>query len=542
MTMAEDSKENSERDTEQKDLMELVNGNGPWQWMIFAMIFVVSIPDGSTNMSMTFFAPNLDYWCARPQGINLSVQEWKEVGLPPDDSKCSRYRFVNISHSSLAQLENNRFSNETTVCNSWEFDDSFYTSTIVSQWNLVCDREWLVSVSKSTFIIGYIFSSSIFAYLADRFGRKPIAMLCNVLAIISGICTIFSTSFLMFAIARAFAGIGVTGTANITFILLLEIITPEHRSPYFMGIGLAWVVGALHLPLIAWLLRDWIWMETVILIPSVLFLFCWWWFPESPHWLAHGKRDQALKVLSKAAKMNGVDVSDAKLEEILLKTEKSYEDETPGVSVMQLFHPELRLRTLAMWFIWSATAFVYYGITYNTNELAGNPFVNFTLYNLTEVPATILSFIVIQYKGRRWPLSISLIITALCSFLVYLIPADPWWIRTSVSLLGICSISGTFGIIGLFTAEIFPTLLRNIGVGSASTVARFAASMAPFVRELERATHPVVPQILYGVVCIISAGLSLLLPETMNCSIPDTIKEAAKISRKNSNNIQRRNK
>ncbi|XP_055946442.1 organic cation transporter-like protein isoform X2 [Argiope bruennichi] len=495
MTMAEDSKENSERDTEQKDLMELVNGNGPWQWMIFAMIFVVSIPDGSTNMSMTFFAPNLDYWCARPQGINLSVQEWKEVGLPPDDSKCSRYRFVNISHSSLAQLENNRFSNETTVCNSWEFDDSFYTSTIVSQWNLVCDREWLVSVSKSTFIIGYIFSSSIFAYLADRFGRKPIAMLCNVLAIISGICTIFSTSFLMFAIARAFAGIGVTGTANITFILRNSMAT----------------------------------------------IYCRW-FPESPHWLAHGKRDQALKVLSKAAKMNGVDVSDAKLEEILLKTEKSYEDETPGVSVMQLFHPELRLRTLAMWFIWSATAFVYYGITYNTNELAGNPFVNFTLYNLTEVPATILSFIVIQYKGRRWPLSISLIITALCSFLVYLIPADPWWIRTSVSLLGICSISGTFGIIGLFTAEIFPTLLRNIGVGSASTVARFAASMAPFVRELERATHPVVPQILYGVVCIISAGLSLLLPETMNCSIPDTIKEAAKISRKNSNNIQRRNK
>ncbi|GBO10634.1 Solute carrier family 22 member 5, partial [Araneus ventricosus] len=147
----------------QKDLMDLVKGNGPWQWSILTVVLVCVIPHGSNNFSMTFIAPNVDHWCSRPPGTNISVQYWKEFALPPDDKQCSRYKFINISERS----EGGNASRETISCDSWEYDDSIYSSTIVSQWNLVCDREWLISMSKSIFIAGIFLSSTLFAYLTD---------------------------------------------------------------------------------------------------------------------------------------------------------------------------------------------------------------------------------------------------------------------------------------------------------------------------------------------------------------------------------------
>ncbi|GBN50585.1 hypothetical protein AVEN_182442-1 [Araneus ventricosus] len=74
----------------QKDLMDLVKGNGPWQWSILIVALLCAIPDGSNNFSMTFIAPNVDHWCSRSPGTNISVQYWKEFVLPPDDKQCSR--------------------------------------------------------------------------------------------------------------------------------------------------------------------------------------------------------------------------------------------------------------------------------------------------------------------------------------------------------------------------------------------------------------------------------------------------------------------
>ncbi|GBN90522.1 Organic cation transporter protein [Araneus ventricosus] len=188
--------------------------------------------------------------------------------------------------------------------------------------------------------------------------------------------------------------------------LMVEVVSPKYRAPYYVGIGMAWLAGALHLPLIAWWLRDWMWMEAVIIVPSVLFLSIWWLLPESPRWLlAHGKTDEALKILSKAAKTNGLKISGIKLKEMVTSLKEPDENEKPKTRVLQLFKSELRLRTFVMWFIWTVTAFVYYGIVYNTNELAGDPFVNFAIYNLIDIPAALLTLTIIHYKGRRRPLA-----------------------------------------------------------------------------------------------------------------------------------------
>ncbi|CAL1275452.1 unnamed protein product [Larinioides sclopetarius] len=519
----------------EEDLMDLVGGEGPWQRWIFVMAALSIFPDASQNMAMAFFAPNLDHWCSRPSDVNVSVQEWKATGIPADDMHCSRYRFLNHTNVHEDQLKNSTMK-ETLVCASWEYDDSLYQSTVLSQFNLVCDREWLISLSKSVYIAGYFLSATVFVYLADKFGRRPIIAMCNTIALVSAIISLFSTSFLMFAVTRFFIAAGVTGLDSIIYVLMMEIISPKYRSAYGIGVNLGWVLGYLCLPGIAWLLRHWIYMQIALTVPFVVLLSTWWLLPESPRWLlAHGKTEEAVKILSRAAKRNRFHVSETKLMQMISKTTKAHEAEaeTEKVNILQLFKPGLWQKTVIIFYLWITNAFVYYGISYNTNELAGDPFLNFALYGVIEIPAYVLTLFVIQSKGRRAPLAMSCLAAGISCWMIYPIPKDPWWMSEIVSLLGKFCITASFSILHVFATEIFPTTLRTVGYGFPQLGARLGAFIAPFVREMGKASHPLVPQFTFGFLAVTAGLLSLLLPETKNRSFPDTVKEAAQISRKN---------
>ncbi|GFR03100.1 hypothetical protein TNCT_426301, partial [Trichonephila clavata] len=46
-----------------------------------------------------------------------------------------------------------------------------------------------------------------------------------------------------------------------------------------------------------------------------------------------------------------------------------------------------------------------------------------------------------------------------------------------------------------------------------------------------KATHPAIPQVVFGVLAATGGCLVMLLPETNNRQVPDTFTEAAEISR-----------
>lgn len=55
------------------------------------------------------------------------------------------------------------------------------------------------------------------------------------------------------------------------------------------------------------------------------------------------------------------------------------------------------------------------------------------------------------------------------------------WAVVTLFLLGKLGITSAFSTSYVHTAEMLPTVIRSIGVGSASTVARLGALIAPFV-------------------------------------------------------------
>ncbi|KAK3714235.1 hypothetical protein QZH41_018388 [Actinostola sp. cb2023] len=88
----------------------------------------------------------------------------------------------------------------------WEFNTTEFTS-IVSEWDLVCDRSSLSSLSKSVVFAGYMVGVLFGGMLSDKFGRKPMvyfpSVLCNVLALIAS----FVNAFWIFTLLRALIGV-----------------------------------------------------------------------------------------------------------------------------------------------------------------------------------------------------------------------------------------------------------------------------------------------------------------------------------------------
>ncbi|GFT66861.1 organic cation transporter protein [Trichonephila clavipes] len=178
-----------------------------------------------------------------------------------------------------------------------------------------------------------------------------------------------------------------------------------------------------------------------------------------------------------------------------------------------------------MIYVWVVNVSLYYAFSYNISDLAGNMYLNFFIAGLVEFPCYVMVFWGIKWWGRR-PILVSLMLMGGLSCAAILpIPADMAWLSTTLGLVGKFFVSGSFRLLYLYTAEIFPTEVRNVTLGSCSMCARIGSILAPFIRDLGKATHPAVPNSLYAFFALTSGLLALLLPETRGLDLPDTLQE-----------------
>lgn len=100
------------------------------------------------------------------------------------------------------------------------------------------------------------------------------------------------------------------------------------------------------------------------------------------------------------------------------------------------------------------------------------------------------------------------------------------WLTTTLVILGKCNITASFTATYLYTAEIFPTSHRNIGIGVVSMSARLGTIAAPFVATDLGKLHPMMPMMMFGGLSLLAGLLTLTLPETRGLRLPQTLEEA----------------
>ena len=89
---------------------------------------------------------------------------------------------------------------------------------------------------------------------------------------------------------------------------------------------------------------------------------------------------------------------------------------------------------------------------------------------------------------------------------------------------------GTFAIAYVYSAEIYPTVVRSAGMGSSSLMARLGGLVAPYVAAAAKShIGRNAPILVFGVTAFVAGTLALFLPETMGRKLPDTIDESEKV-------------
>ncbi|NXB00888.1 S22AD protein, partial [Cnemophilus loriae] len=72
----------------------------------------------------------------------------------------------------------------------------------------------------------------------------------------------------------------------------------------------------------------------------------------------------------------------------------------------------------------------------------------------------------------------------------------------------------------VYAAEVFPTIVRQTGVGLSSTMARAAGILAPLIIPLGH-YHQAIPMAIFGSIPVVVGLLCILLPETRGIDLAD---------------------
>lgn len=297
----------------------------------------------------------------------------------------------------------------------------------------------------------------------------------------------------------------------------------------FCGIGFEfpWALAYSLLPAIGYYERNWRNLQLIISVPPTILIFAYYFMPESPRWLiTQGRVEEAKVILQKAAKTNGK-VWPSEDSNLQLDERKENDDgaSVTQASILALFRtPNLLKNTLIQYFNWFTASFVYYALTFNSGTLfPGNIYINTLISGLIEFPAYALCIALLYFLGRRFPLAFMYFLLG-GSLLLSLAMPTPQSVLV-MATIGKFGAVCAFAIIYVQAAEIFPTVVRNTGIGTSSSIARVGSVLAPIVgREVAKINRDLVI-VIFAVVALISGALTLFLPETNGKKLPDTIEE-----------------
>ncbi|XP_077863789.1 organic cation transporter protein-like [Saccoglossus kowalevskii] len=300
--------------------------------------------------------------------------------------------------------------------------------------------------------------------------------------------------------------------------------------------------GIMILALEAYFIRHWWVLQLVIVVPCILSMSYWWITPESPRWLiSKGRMQEAEMTIRKIAKINNVTeyrdlLSEAfQLDAKLNQDVSNKRDQLNYGAVDLLRYPNMRKKTVIMFYSWITATLVYYGISFDTSSLGGNPYVNTFISGAVEIPAYALGMVMMKTPriGRRGSLFALFTFGGVACIGLAFVPAcgDLVWLGITLAMLGKFGIASAFGMVYVYSAELFPTPLRSTGVGMCSLFARIGGILAPQLILMGTVWKPL-PPIVFGVTSIFAGILILTLPETLGTKLPETLEEAEEFGKK----------
>lgn len=407
----------------------------------------------------------------------------------------------------LARMENVPFSRWHThariIMGSATFFDAFNALSLAFALPILIGL-WHISPAQSGYLIaasyvGQLAGALVFSGLAERIGRVPSATAAVAIMSVMSLGCALAGNFPALLACRLIQGIGVGGEMPVAAAYIGELSQTHGRGRFFLLYEMIFPVGLMATGQIgAWVVPAFGWKAIFLIgaVPGLIVTYLVERLPESPRWLiSKGRLDEAEAVVKQIEASTARRISSA----VYAGGEATASGESPLRSSSaqlgrkersrwtEVLSPYYRGRTFIVWVLWASAFFVANGLN---NWM---PSLYNTVYHLP-----------LRQSLRAASMTnvAQVLILLLCAFTIDRIGRRSWTVAAFVAggvLLAGLGITGTdsarsvmiwgtlsYGIIGstaavlyLYTPEIYPTRMRAIGTGLATSWLRLASAAGP---------------------------------------------------------------
>ncbi|XP_072140791.1 organic anion transporter 3-like [Dermacentor andersoni] len=466
----------------------VIYGNGAFQGLLVAFAQVAMFVSHTTMSVQAGTAKSLYYWCRPPSEYSyMSTAQWLNSGIPrgPDGSysHCSHYERPRLPDSMPRAAE--------VPCKHWTYNMTSSGYTVVEEWDLVCDRIWILGLARAILLCGRAVCVPLMGLACDRYGRRPVLHASVAVLYCSCVAQCFTSTL------SIYVGLGLLQSASssvleLTTSILLFESTPLRTREGFVALAASvpMMLAPVYYKAVSSLAGYWRILHLAVAAPSVLLIIFVYLTGESLDWLiASGKLEDAERAALWAAELNheepevvkkrlaGITAGLAGLAERPLRPGK--------FGFCALFSGPRRYEHFITFGCWFTVHVAYFSLPVDQvgQQLHEHTWTPLCL-NMLGMSST---YFITKSCGYRGPL---VVLSLLCAATVaaqlvmttygLMVPLA-WAFRLSYVVFHM-----SYVFLCIHTVEIFQTRMRSMGFSFAFMCGSLGAVMGAFVKYMER--------------------------------------------------------
>jgi MFS transporter, putative metabolite:H+ symporter len=417
----------------------------------------------------------------------------RPVGAEGRESEQTR-RSATDSADLLIRMEQVPFSrwhrNARLVMGSATFFDAFNALSLAFALPTLI-RLWHISPKQSGLLIsasyvGQLAGALVFSALAEKVGRiRGTLTAIAIMSVMSFGCALAGNFHALLA-CRLVQGIGVGGEMPVAATYINELSRAHGRGRFFLLYEMIFPLGLMATGQIgAWLVPAYGWKAIFLLggIPGLLITFLVARLPESPRWLISKGRIREAKSIVEQIEAS----TERRVPAAITSTIAPAATLVQRGSWSELLSRIYRGRTLIVWTLWASAFFIANSLNnwmpslYNTiyHLSLRQSLRAASMTNVAQVAVLLVCAFSIDRIGRRnWTVAAFVLGGGMLA-LLGILGAQKVWTIMILGTLGYGVIGSINAVLYLYTPEIYPTRMRAIGTGLATSWLRIASAVGP---------------------------------------------------------------
>lgn len=407
---------------------------------------------------------------------------------------------------------------------------AFALPVLVMLWDIAPAQ---IGILISASYVGQLIGAIAFSNFAEKFGRIRGATAAVTIMSVMSLACVFAGNFQMLLLLRFLQGIGIGGHMPVAAAYISELSRAKGRGRFFLlyemifpvGLMVTGQIGRFVVPSLGWQA-----MFLIGAIPGLIVAYLISRLPESPRWLINrGRLDEAEEIVAAMERGEGREpVAVAAPARAPEQTQRP--TAAPQTRWLELLSPAFLGRTLTVWALWASAYFIANGLNnwmatlYRTVyelELQTALFAA-SLTNVAQVALLLICVFTIDRIGRRNWVMASFVLGGFALAALGLTGGESALMLMILGTLAYGVIGSTNAVLYLYTPEIYPTRMRALGTGLATSWLRLASMIAPIlVGGLVEAEGIAAVFLMFAGISVIGTIASSRMIETRNRRLED---------------------